>query len=409
MKNILLVEPEFPIPAKSKNHSNFLPIGLLKLASYYRRKGCKVKLNRGNIAASFTPDRILISSLFTYWSSYVKESVQYYKKRYPSARIEVGGVYATLMPKHCKEYTGCNKVFTEQHKGADKCMPAYDLVDVDYQIIHGMRGCSRKCLFCGIWRIESQSFKNARQIEREICKNKLVFYDNNILINPYIEEILDMLASKIYNKRVIQCECQSGLDGRVLIQKPHLARKFKKARFRNIRMAWDFPYNKRNVKDAEEWINLLEEVGYNRKEIYIFMIYNWNYSEEQLLKKREQCYEWGVQVADCRYRPLNQTFDNYNPRAKEQTGEDYFIHPSWSDASIRKFRRDVRKHNICIRQKIPWSKYDASLERLLSRKKLLDIKQQNTGIVEDKRLRGIIIKTARKKDSVVSPELFLNQ
>ena len=30
-KNVLLVEPNFPIPAKSRNHSNFLPIGLLHL------------------------------------------------------------------------------------------------------------------------------------------------------------------------------------------------------------------------------------------------------------------------------------------------------------------------------------------------------------------------------------------
>ena len=29
---ILLVEPAFPIPPKSKNHKDFLPIGLLKLA-----------------------------------------------------------------------------------------------------------------------------------------------------------------------------------------------------------------------------------------------------------------------------------------------------------------------------------------------------------------------------------------
>ena len=48
MKKILLVEPNFPIPPKSKNHRDFLPIGLLKLASYHRAKGDKVKLVRGN-------------------------------------------------------------------------------------------------------------------------------------------------------------------------------------------------------------------------------------------------------------------------------------------------------------------------------------------------------------------------
>ena len=43
IKKVLLVEPDFPIPNKSRNHSNFLPIGLLKIASYLREKSIDVK------------------------------------------------------------------------------------------------------------------------------------------------------------------------------------------------------------------------------------------------------------------------------------------------------------------------------------------------------------------------------
>lgn len=46
VKNVLLVEPNFPIPKKSRNHSNFLPIGLLKIASYLRYKNINVELIR---------------------------------------------------------------------------------------------------------------------------------------------------------------------------------------------------------------------------------------------------------------------------------------------------------------------------------------------------------------------------
>ena len=54
MKRILLVEPDFPYPAKSKNqanriHKNFVPIGLLKLGAYYKSLGYKVKLVRGSL------------------------------------------------------------------------------------------------------------------------------------------------------------------------------------------------------------------------------------------------------------------------------------------------------------------------------------------------------------------------
>jgi len=365
-KNILLIEPAFPIPGKSKNHSNFLPIGLLKLASYFRNLGNEIQLIRGNRAAEFYPDEIYITSLFTYWSRFVKDSVSFYRENYPNAKINVGGIYATLMPKHCKVYTLCDEVFIGQHAEADRCLPAYDLVDVDYQIIHGMRGCTRKCPFCGIWRIENLSYKNEEEIKKEIIKNKIVFYDNNILVNPHIEQILQLLTTTTLNNRVIKCESQSGFDGRILAKKPHLAQLLKNARFDNIRLAWDFSLEQHS--EVENWISILENAGYNRRNIFIFMIYNWSFDYEELEAKREKCFEWNVQIADCRYRPLNQTFDNYNSHVKNQTNNDYYIHSNWSDTLIKKFRKDVRKHNICIRYKIPWDVYDKKLETKYAKK-----------------------------------------
>ncbi len=365
-QSILLIEPAFPTLKKSKNHSNFLPIGLLKLASYYRQKSNSIELLRGKEKPQLNPDKIFITSLFTYWSKFVKDTVQYYKNLFPKAKIIVGGIYATLMPDHCKEYTGCDNVFIGQHKGADQCNPAYDLIDVDYQIIQGMRGCTKKCLFCGIWKIESPSFKTAKQIEKEIQKNKLVFYDNNMLLNPNIEKILNMLANKLINSKPIKSECQSGFDGRILEEKPLLGKMLKEARFENIRIAWDFKYEE--YKTVKKWINILTNAGFNPNKIFIFMIYNWNYNYKYMEKKRKKCYEWGVQIADCRFRPLNQTFDYYFPHKKNQTSKDYYIHPEWTDELIKKFRRNVRKHNICIRYNIPWNKYAQKLERINSKK-----------------------------------------
>ena len=66
---VLLVEPGFPIPPKSKNHRDFLPIGLLKMASYHRDRGDDFELVRGNkYDWEFIPDEIKITSLFTYWA-----------------------------------------------------------------------------------------------------------------------------------------------------------------------------------------------------------------------------------------------------------------------------------------------------------------------------------------------------
>ena len=167
-KKILLIEPDFPIPAKSKNHKNFLPIGLLKIASYLRAKNNQIKLVRGEPKNPeelaeikiFNPDEIWITSLFTYWTKYVKESVQYYKNLFPHSKIVVGGIFASLLSKKkVKEYTGCDEVYKGVMTEAENYSPAYDLIEnanphpIDYQIIHTSRGCERKCSF---WKATPQ-------------------------------------------------------------------------------------------------------------------------------------------------------------------------------------------------------------------------------------------------------------
>ena len=200
--SVLLVEPNFPIPSKSRNHKNFLPIGLLKIAAYLRTKSIRVKLirlddddlnlvdglklddfkNLSDKLDDFQPDLICVTSIFTYWAKYVKNTVSYLRFKYNGVPILVGGIYASLMPNQCKEYTGCDEVIFGIVCGAEKVIPAYDLVDVDYQIIHTTRGCIRRCGGCGVYQIEPE-WLCKKSIKDEIIMKKIIFYDNNILAN----------------------------------------------------------------------------------------------------------------------------------------------------------------------------------------------------------------------------------
>jgi len=372
---ILLVEPEFPIPAKSKNHRNFLPIGLLKLASYHRGLGDRVKLIRGNKTVKeirrcgdeswWVPDKIMITSLFTYWARYVKDSVVYYRKLYPNARVVVGGVYASLMPDHCKKYTKCDEVFVGVHEGAEKSFPAYDLIEnnphpLDYQIVRTSRGCIRNCEFCGVRKIES-GFKTHDSIKDKVKYRKLVFYDDNLLANPYIEEILNELVEMKSKKQILWCESQSGFDGKILKEKPCLAEMIKQAGFHYPRIAWDWGYEK--YPKIKEQIDILIDAGYRSKDIFVFMLYNWDVPFEGMERKRLKCWEWQVQVADCRYRPLDQIQDGYNFRKRKQIWSEYHIHleSGWTDEKVRAFRANVRRQNICLRQNTRY--YSADMER----------------------------------------------
>jgi len=371
MKKILLVEPNFPIPPKSRNHKDFLPIGLLKIGSFLRNKGESVRFVIGKLENSeleeiveFNPEEIWFTSLFTYWSEYVADVVHYYKYLFPKSKTIVGGIMASLLSQDTvKEITCCDEVIQGVVEEAEEFTPAYDLMNntqkIDFQIIHSSRGCPRKCSFCGTWKIEPD-FIARKSIKELITAKKIIFYDNNLLLNPYIENILQELIDLKKNRKISWAESQSGFDGRILSEKPYLASMLKKAGFIYPRIAWDWGFN--NYQDIEKQVKILMNGGYSSKEIFLFMLYNWDLSFEEMEKKRIKCWDWKVQISDCRYRPLDQLYDHYNPR-KEQTSEDYYIHEKggWSDQLIKQFRQNIREQNICIRHNFPF--YSRALER----------------------------------------------
>lgn len=392
VKKVLLLEPNFPIPNKSRNHHNFLPIGLLKIASYLRSKSIEVKLLRyeevndnkkkydntvqttldNNVVLEnskdddFKPDLICVTSIFTYWSKYVKNTVEYCKNKYgDEIPVLVGGIYASLLPDHCKNYTKCDAVILGQIDAAERLPPAYDLVDVDYQIIHTTRGCIRQCGFCGTYIIEP-NWVCKKTIKDEILSNnkkKIIFYDNNLLANTFIDDILNELIELKKEKKISYVESQSGFDGRILTKKPYLAKMLKDAGFKNPKIAWDHSF--KQYPSIKKQIDILIDGGFKAKELSVFMIYN--YEENggldyiEMEKKRVKCAEWGVQITDCRYRPLERTDDEYSPYKKHQTNKDYHINHNWSDNEIRKFRRNIRRHNICMRHEVDY--HSSILER----------------------------------------------
>ncbi len=338
-----------------------------------RKNGNQVKLVRGipktiedTIEISqFYPDEVWVTSLFTYWSKYVRDSVQFYKKQFPQSTVKVGGIYASLRPEdEVKKYTGADVVIKGVIEEAEKEFPAYDLLvsedeEIDYQIVHLSRGCPRECKFCGTWIIEP-NFVPKSTVDKLIKYKKIVFYDNNLLMNPSIEIILKELADLKSEKKITWCESQSGFDGRIFLEKPELAKMLRKAGFRYPRIAWDWGFAQKG--SIEKQINMLLEAGYPSNQIYVFVLYNWDTTFEEMELKRVQCWNWKVQISDCRFRPLSQMYDHFDARKIGQTNLDYYIHEScgWTDKSVKQFRKNVRRTNICVREGLKY--YSPSLE-----------------------------------------------
>ncbi len=359
----LLVEPDFPIPDKSKNHAHFLPIGLLKIATYHKERGDTVRLVRGLTRPDIRPDRILITSLFTYWAKNVHDAADFYHAMFPRANIEIGGLYASLMYRQCKKRSSFARVCRGLYRRgiAERVKPDYGLLPIepDYQVIHTTRGCTRHCAFCGTWRIEPH-FQSKSSITHEIQKPRIVFYDNNLLANPNIDNILRELAEfRFTRNRRVTCESQSGFDLRLL--SPERARLLRCASFKYPRIAWDGRYS--DWPRVRRAVRMLKNVGYGRKDIFVFMLYNHDLTYMEMRKKLDACRRWRVRLIDCRYRPLNAVSDDYRPGPKVQPAGEYYIHPDWTDRQVRAFRRAVRHQNIAILLDLPNGRYIRGCEQ----------------------------------------------
>lgn len=358
-----MVQPDFPIPDKSRNHSDCLPIGLLKIGSYHRIRGDTVRLVRGQHRCGFIPDRVLITSVFTYWSEAVHRTAQFYHRAYPKAQIEIGGIYATLMPRDCRKRSPFAIVRRGLYRnGRAETVPLdYSLLPqpLDYQIIHTSRGCTRRCAFCGVWRVEPR-FDCKTSVQDEVNRPKVIFYDNNLLANPHIDRILQELSRiRLSRGRRVFCESQSGLDLRMLT--PQRARLLRSSNFCSPRIAWDGPYSDwRRVRRA---VRMLKKAGYGRKDIFVFMLFNHSRSYSEMTKKLEACRRWRVRVVDCRFRPLNLTHDGYHPGSSPQGADDYYVHPTWTDRQVRRFRQKVRHQNIAVLLDLPNGRYVSGCER----------------------------------------------
>lgn len=344
---ILLVQPNYPIAHKTRYNKEYYPLALLKIASYLKTKNIKsdiVICGAGDYHLKKEYDMIFITSLFTYHSKSVKKAVQCFKHKYLNTPIILGGVYATLLPEHAKKYTGAHYIYTgiipEAEISIDQSLELYK--HVDFQILHTSRGCIRQCNFCGSHKIEP-NFIYKKTIKKEINKEKILFYDNNLLANPYIKDILLELKELKKQKKIKYVENQSGFDGRLLT--PEIAQLLKEAGFKNPKIAWDHHY--KDYPKIKKQLDMLTNAGFKPKTIGVFMVYNYNIPYEEMEKKRAYVHNYGSLIIDCRYRPLTQTYDNYNSW-KKQTDKDYYIHPLWTDKKIKQFRKNVRQSNVCI-------------------------------------------------------------
>lgn len=294
---VLLVEPQ----KSPKYHTKYPPLGLLKLAAYHKKRKDKIRFVKGFMDDDgFYPDRIYITSLFTYAWEPVHQVIKYYSEKYKKAEIVVGGIYATLCEEHLRESF---KDRIKIHKGlveeVEDILPDYSLVpNWNASIIFASRGCIRNCPFCSVKVLEPE-FKPKKSIKHLIYPShkKIILWDNNILASPYWEDIFQELEES-----KLEIDFNQGLDARLINEK--VVEKLKKLKISLIRLAYDTLKIREPLKQA---IKLLKSMGFRGRRILVYCLFNNPFEKdtpEIFLSRLQDLMEWGVVCYPMRYEPL---------------------------------------------------------------------------------------------------------
>lgn len=299
MAKVLLVEPDY--------RTEYLPLGLQKIASYHLSRNNEVKYVKGTpkeydgrpslCGNAYYPDVIYITSLFTYTGRTVIHTIQEYQKRYPKAKIKVGGVFATLMSDYVKRETGITP-----HRGllakVERCIPDYSCFpDSRKTVLFTSRGCPRKCKFCAVKELEDfhiiKNWKNHINLD----KDHIVIQDNNILSASW-EHQVDVVnhLAKFKGKRI---EFNGGFD--CFRFKEKNAELYSKLSINPIRFAFDEIKQDGHIQKAIE----LARKYHMGNDYTVYILHNFHDRPEEFYYRVKEMIKLNASAYPMRYTPLD--------------------------------------------------------------------------------------------------------
>jgi hypothetical protein len=313
--HVLLVEPEY--------YSRYPPLGLLKIASYWREKGSSIELVRGCVPPSHEPTQIYITSLFTWAWKPVWKAVKYYKKNFPKANVQLGGLYASIMKEHA-ELSGADYVHKGVLREVEDSNPAYDLVpEWDATILQTSRGCNRKCPYCAVWRIEGRIKSTKEEISSLVYPShkRIILWDNNLLQSSNWRSIFDELVL-LSQDRGLKVDFNQGLDARLMSDEA--AEKIARMKTSCVRFSYD---NKSVGQKITSAIDKLTNLGLRRRHVGVYVLFNYRDDPADFFERVRTVLESGAVAMPLRYQPLDAL--KYNS----------YIGPFWDREKLEKFSR----------------------------------------------------------------------
>jgi radical SAM superfamily enzyme YgiQ (UPF0313 family) len=316
---------------------------------HFSRYGISEDLFLNQLKKCPPPAAILVTSFMTYWYLGPKRVVELCREFFPETPIILGGIYASLMPKHASDVikpdfvlTGPGEIQimellssiisgapseTNRYQSLDDFpTPAFDLYSkLDYLPIMTSRGCPYRCTFCATDKISGPyAQRSADSVFSELSENvrryqlkDVVFYDDALLLNKD-HRLLPILEKVIKSKMKLRFHTPNGLHAKQIDR--NVAELFRLSGFTTIRLSFETNNpqrfadmkNKVTPDDLIRAVENLEEVGYAREalETYILMGLP-NQSFDEIYESLLFAHSLGIKIRLASFSPIPGTVD-YN-------------------------------------------------------------------------------------------------
>ncbi len=311
-----------------------LPAGMEGRNRRFARYGTAREVFRKQIASS-CPDIVLVTTGMTYWYRGVVEAVRTIKEIHPGVPVVAGGVYATLMPEHCRRVTEADHVVSgDGEPDLRKILEEYQLpvphVTVDHHILMVERvwkdagilrlnnGCPYHCDYCASNILCSMfkrgdgetAFRVLAEMNERFGTRNFAFYDDALLMRnrevlvPFLERVVASgLDINFYLPNAVHLQF---LDRTV-------SRLMKRAGFREIRLGFesssgDFHAKHDDKYDSSDFpraVRNLKEAGFLSSEITVYILAGLPHQHYREVEESVRyASRFGVKVSLAEYSPV---------------------------------------------------------------------------------------------------------
>ena len=261
-------------------------LSLMKISAWAKSRGDTVSLNDME-----DPDEIWLSAIFTWNKQKAVDALNFYRIRYPLAKIHHGGTaFEWGLP-----YGDPRRMYLPRE--IEEMNPDYSLYNDDRAVGFCQRGCDRRCPWCNVWRSEGRIRDNEFHRLREWIPDgfrKVLLLDNDIAL---AEKWKHDLVLKDAMEMGLKLSITQGYDIREVTEEKALLLAENKPwdlnfRERMLYFSWDLPQYEHMVRKG---IETLLDAGFKGRELTCYVLVGFNTTHEQDLHRVEVLWkEYGV-------------------------------------------------------------------------------------------------------------------